>query len=127
MDKPLYVYSLPFKSTGSLTSGVQQVNETWNVSILFFMQDQSDSAVDQNDESVMQAEIEILTICEQAASKMLHYMNENTLSDDLSDAADQLNINSFSKDPAIKDTPNILTGIVLTMNITVPDSFNYCC
>lgn len=126
LRKPLCIYSLPFRSTGSFTNQAYPLNETWIVEILFYMQDQADSAIDQNDPDVLQAEMEILSTAENAASKFLHYFNENMLSDELSDSADKLTILSFSKTPAIKDT-GLLTGFVLSMNVTVPDDFNYCC
>ena len=126
LAKPLLIYCLPFQSTGSLTNGVLQTNESWQLTIMFLQQDQADSAIDQNDTEALQAEMEILTVCENAATKFLHYFNENLLTDELSEAADQLTINSFTKTPAIKDTM-MLTGIILTMNVTVGDSFNYCC
>jgi hypothetical protein len=91
------------------------------------MQDQGDSAIDQNNENSIQSEIEILTIAENAASKFIHYVNANQLNDDLSDAADQLTVVSFTKSPAIKDTAQLLTGFLVTINILVPDSFDYCC
>jgi hypothetical protein len=126
-NQPLYIYSLPFTSTGSLTGSTQQVNETWQANLIFYMQDQGDSAIDQNNENSIQSEIEILTIAENAASKFIHYVNANQLNDDLSDAADQLTVVSFTKSPAIKDTAQLLTGFLVTINILVPDSFDYCC
>lgn len=126
-DKPLYIYSLPFTSSGSLTEATQQVNETWQVNLIFYMQDQEDSSIDQNNEDGLQDEIRILTIAENAASKFIHFVNENELSDDLSDAADKLTLVSFSKNPAIKDTAQILTGFLVTLNLLVPDDFDYCC
>ena len=101
------------------------MQETWNVSLIFFMWDRPDSAIDQNDQDKMQAEIEILTICENAASKFIHYVNENTINDELSQAADMLTLNSFTKTPAIKDAHR--TGFVVTLNLLVPDQFDYCC
>lgn len=126
-NKPLYIYSLPFTSTGSLTGTTMQVNETWQVNLIFYMQDKADSAIDQNQENSIQAEIEILTIVENASSKFLHYVNENQLTDDLSEAADRLTVVSFNKSPAIKDTAQMLTGFLLTLNLLVPDDFDYCC
>jgi len=126
-NRPLYIYSLPFTSSGSLTATTMQVNEVWQANLIFYMQDQGDSAIDQNQENSMQAEIEILTIVENAASKFIHYVNENELNEDLSLAADKLTINSFTKSPAIKDTAQMLTGFLVTLNLLVPDDFDYCC
>ena len=126
-DRPLYVYCLPFRSNGNLTNQTRQVNETWEVNVIFYMQDRAESGIDQNDQDKMQDEIRILTICEEAANRFIHFMNENELSDDLSDAADQLTVLSFTKAPVIKDTAQMLTGFIVTMNLLVPDSFVYCC
>lgn len=124
-DKPLFIYSFPFQSSGNLAGGIRQVQESWTATLVFFMLDRPDSAIDQNDQDKMQAEIEILTICENAAAKFIHYVNENTINDDLSKAADMITINNFTKTPAIKDGHR--TGFVVTLNLLVPDQFNYCC
>ena len=125
-NKPLYIFCLPFTSSGGLTQQVRQVNETWQVNLLFYMQDRSDSGMDQNDDEKIQDEIRILSITENAASKFIHLLNENQINTDLSDAADSLTVVSFSKRPAIKDTSYLLTGMMVTINILVPDDFDYC-
>jgi len=47
-NDPLYIYSLPFTSTGSLTATTQQVNEAWQANLIFYMQDQADTPITQN-------------------------------------------------------------------------------
>jgi len=121
----LYIYCLPFTSTGGVVGGAQ-INETWQVNLIFYMMDRPDSAIDQNDQDVMQAEIRTLTITEESANRFLRLVHGNTIDDSLEAAAEKLTISSFTKGNAIKDTAQLLTGTVLTLNIIVPDDFNYC-
>jgi hypothetical protein len=125
-DKPLYVHLLPLTSSGSVIND-SYPNETWVITILFYMQDNESSAIDQNDTDSLQKEMEVLTITEKACNKFLRQFNENSINDELEAAGDQLTITSFQKATAIKDTASMLTGIALTMNVQVPDSFDYCC
>ena len=95
-DRPLYVFSLPFESSGSFTDSAQ-VDEEWTCSLIFYMQDRPDSAIDQNDQDSMQDEIKTLTVTEEAANKFLRLCNENDINDDLETASNKLIINNFTK------------------------------
>lgn len=121
----LYVYCLPFTSNGSTVGGAQ-INETWEVNIIFYMLDKPDSAIDQNNQNQMQDEIRTLTITEQSANRFLRLVQVNDINEGLESASDLITIDSFSKSNAIKDTAQMLTGTLLTLNLTVPDNFNYC-
>ena len=121
----LYVFCLPFTSNGTMVGGAQ-INETWQVNLIFYMMDRPDSAIDQNDQDVMQAEIRTLTITEESANRFIRLVHGNTINSALEAAAEKLTITSFTKGNAIKDTAQLLTGTVLTLNIIVPDDFNYC-
>jgi len=122
--KALFCYSLPFTSSGSFVP--PQANEEWVVTLIFYQLDQPDSGIDQNDQDKMQGTIKTLAVTEEAANIFLRLANSNSISDDLSKASEKLTISRFSKEPAIRDTAQLLTGIVLTLNIRVPDRFNYC-
>lgn len=125
-NKPLYVYSLPFTASGGFTSA-QQLDQTWQINLIFYMRDQADSGIDQNDQTSMQDEIATLTVTDQAADIFLHLFNDNEITADLEAASELVTVVSFSKSNAIKDTAQLLTGTVLTLNVRVDDAFNYCC
>ncbi len=123
-DQSLYAYCLPFTSTGVLTG--PQFDETWQINIIFYMKDKVDSSIDQNDQDVIQDEIRTLTITEQSANRFLRLFNANSIDSALEKSSDRLNISSFTKGNAIKDTASMLTGTLLTLNVKVPDDFDYC-
>ena len=81
---------------------------------------------DQNDQDVMQDEIRTLTITEQTANRFLRLVHGNTVNSVLEAASEKLTISSFTKSNAIKDTAQLLTGTALTLNLIVPDDFDYC-
>jgi len=124
-DEGLFAFCLPFTSTGSTVGGAQ-INETWEVNIIFYMRDNPDSSIDQNDQDVIQDEIRTLTITEQSANRFLRLVHGNAINDSLEAASEKLSINSFSKSNAIKDTAQLLTGTLLTLSLIVPDDFDYC-
>lgn len=124
-NKGLYVYCLPFTSGGDFIGGAQ-INEAWEVNLIFYQYDRADSMIDQNDQGVMQDEIKTLTITEESANRFLRLVHGNTINDSLSAASEKITITSFSKSNAIKDTAQLLTGTLLTLSLRVSDSFNYC-
>lgn len=123
--KGLVVFCLPFVSTGTTVGGAQ-INELWEVNILFYMDDEPDSAIDQNNQDVIQDEIKTLTITEQSANRFLRLVHGNTINRNLEAASEKIKIESFTKSNAIKDTAYLLTGTLLTLSLRVPDDFNYC-
>jgi hypothetical protein len=125
-NKPLYVYSLPFTASGGFNTS-QQLDQTWQINLIFYMRDQADSAIDQNDQDTIQDEIATLTVTDQAADKFIHLFNDNDINTDLEAASELITVISFSKSNAIKDTAQLLTGTVLTLNVRVDDRFDYCC
>jgi hypothetical protein len=116
VDRTVYVFVLPFVSSGSLTSNTSQVNETWQINVIFYQQDRPPSGIDQNDQDNIQQEIEILTRTNDYCDTFIRTINE----------ADDLLITNFSKGNAIKDTAHQLTGTTLSMSLRVFDTFNYC-
>lgn len=125
-NKPLYIHLLPFTSSGSVVNGYYPT-ERWNINLLFYMQDDESSGLDENDTETLQDEMNILTITEQAASKFIREFNNNDISDALTKSSERLTIVSWTKGAAIKDTSAMLTGIALNMVVQVPDDFDYCC
>ena len=124
-NKPVYVYSLPFISSGGYTTS-QQADENWQVNLFVYQQDQPDSGIDQNDQVSMQAEARILSITKQVVDKIVHYVNDNTISEDLEYASEFITVTSFNCQPVIRDTAQMLTGWLVTLNLKVDDSFDYC-
>jgi hypothetical protein len=125
------MYLLPFQSSGNYTTA-QQSNETWQVNFMVYQKDEPDTAIDQNDPEALQTEMEILTTTEDVVSKIIHYINYPIFDTDtattqaLQDASEFITILNFTKVPAIKDTAQILTGWLVSLNLQVDDSFNYC-
>jgi hypothetical protein len=107
---------LPFTSSGSLTDSVQQVNETYQINLIFYKQDRLPSGIDQNDQDNQQEEISILSQTNYYADEFIRRVNE----------ADDITIQNFSKGNAIKDTAHLLTGTTLSISVRIWDSFDYC-
>lgn len=124
-DKPLYIFMLPLSSTGSTLDSSPV--ESWTLSLIFYQRDEADSAINQNNEGVMQDEMRILSITSSAADKFLRLFIQNTINDDLEAASDGVTISNFRKGNAIKDTAYMLTGTTLDITFSVRDSFDYCC
>ena len=122
--KTIYVMLLPLMSSGSVASSV---NESYTVNIMVFMQDRADSGTNLNASDVLQKEMEILTQTNYIVDQLVRKLSDNDISNALHRSSDLLVISSFSKDNAIKVTSQLLTGTTLTMNIIIPDQFNYCC
>ena len=112
----VYAFSLPFVSSGSLTDSVQQVNETYQINLIFYRQDRLPSGIDQNDQDIQQEEIAILSQTNAYADEFVRRVNAN----------EDIVITNFSKGNAIKDTAHLLTGTTLSISLRILDSFDYC-
>ena len=112
----VYAFCLPFTSSGSLTDSVQQVNETYQINLIFYKQDRLPSGIDQNDQDSQQEEISILSQTNYYADEFIRRVNE----------ADDITILNFSKGNAIKDTAHLLTGTTFSISVRIWDSFDYC-
>lgn len=124
-DKPLYLFMLPLSSNGSILDS--SPIESWTLSLIFYQRDEADSAINQNNEGVMQDEMRTLSITSSAADKFLRLFGQNSINEDLEEASDGVTISNFTKGNAIKDTAYMLTGTTLDITFSVRDSFNYCC
>lgn len=120
---PLVVLSLPFTSSGGF---VPTLSEIYVANFVFYMKDEMDGSLDENDQEVMQQTLEVLSLTNQAADEFLRLSDMNVINEDLEQASGLLTIQSFTKGNAIKDN-DLLTGTTLTMNLSVSDSFDYCC
>jgi hypothetical protein len=119
-------FCLPFISSGSVVEGGGQIAETWEVNVIFYKKDQMPTGINQNDEQAQQVEIQVLSATTDIADEFVRNFNFNEYTDALESASEKLDLLSFSKAPAIKDTAHILTGTVVTMRVQVPDDFDYC-
>lgn len=122
----IVVFCLPFISSGGIVPGGGQVAETWEVNIIFYKKDSLPSGLNQNDESGLQTEINILRQTNELADSFLRNFNYNIFTEALESASEKLDLVSFNKSNAIKDTAHVLTGTVLSMRVQVPDDFDYC-
>ena len=122
----LVAFCLPFISTGSVVDGGGQIAEVWEVNLIFYKKDSLPSGINQNDEEAQQQEIQILTATNVIADGFIRNFNYNTYTDALEASSEKLDVLSFSKNNAIKDTAHILTGTVVSIRVRVPDDFDYC-
>jgi len=121
-----YIYILPFSSAGSINQTTEKPEETWNIGLFIYKQDRMDSGADQNDPTILQDEMELVDDAMYFADELIRLANFNTITDALNRASQQLSITSFGKEPAIKETAHLLTGVLVNMSIQVPDNFDYC-
>ena len=124
-DQPITCLSLPFMSNGNSVNSV--LPETYVLKFIFYQQDKADGSMDQNDQSKQQDTIQTLSSTWDVADRFIRLFNSNSINDDMERASEMLTINSYSKNPAIRDTSFQLTGTVLEMSVGFPDNFNYCC
>jgi hypothetical protein len=120
------VWLLPLQSSGSLTSNAYQVNRAFTVNLIFYRHDAPGSEIDQNSQDTIASEMSVLSQSDQLAEEFLRLFNQNSITDDLQDASEELEVQSFSTDNVIKDNQYFLTGTLLNMTVQVPDEFNYC-
>lgn len=125
-DDFLYVYLFPLTSSISLTDDAYQVIQLYTINMIFYKRDRLDSANDQNNEDVISPEMSALQESSLAAGKFLRAFNFNNYTDELEKASEKLIIRSASTQTAIKDTSHVLTGTNLTINVEVPEGFDYC-
>lgn len=122
-DSPVILLSLPFVSNGSFSPNL---NETYQCNFVFYQRDEMDGSLDQNSQANMQQTLEILSQTNAACDEFLRLVDFNQISDTLETNSDLITIQSFSKGNAIRDN-EVMTGTTLTLNISVADSFDYCC
>lgn len=94
-------------------NGVSNFQKTWNINIIFYQKDTTDSLPKQYNH--------ILDTTDTLVDKFVNLIN--LLDDDLYDF---LVLSGINQQSFVKVTAHILTGWILTFNLTVPDSFDYC-
>lgn len=122
-DQPIALLSLPFTSSGS---AVDFITEIYVANFVFYMKDEPDGSLDQNNQGDLQQTLEILALTNQAVDEFLRLSDMNKITEELEYASDRMTIQSFTKGNAIRNN-QVLTGTTLTLNISVPDDFDYCC
>lgn len=123
-NQGLTCWSLPFTSSMSFDPNFSR---SWNLSFVFYQQDEPDSDMDQNDQSKMQESIRTLSNTDRAVGIFIRLFESNSINTALDEASQKLLITSVSTEPAIRDTAQQLTGTLLTMTAQFPDDFDYCC
>lgn len=119
------VYILPFSKNGTIGES-QKPDDVWNVGIFLFKQDRIDSDMDENNAQVFQDEMTLVDEAFNFADQLVRYMNFNQFNAELQNASETINIQSFSAEPSIKEFGNMMTGVLVSMVIEVPDNFQYC-
>lgn len=122
---PVFWCLLP-NSTGDINFDSQQVEETWNVSVLIYNTDDLDNEVNANAMNVSSQSVNTLKTTNDLADKFIRLFNQNELSDSLQASSELLDITSVNKEPFVNDTAHCLTGWGINMSVKVPDEFDYC-
>ena len=125
--KTIYVMLLPFKSRGTGKTSTSNVDETYNLNMIVYMQDRVDSGINRNASDVLQKEMEILDQTWYIATQLERKIDDNNITPKLQRASDLLQLKTFDKEASVKDTAMLLTGTTINMTIKIPDQFNYCC
>jgi len=124
-EDTVYVFALPFQFSGEFDNIITPKRSV-TISMFIFKQDCLGSEVDQNDQSILQAEMAILSDCKRLAEEFITKFNQNTLTAELEASSDKVSIESYTLQPAIKNTSLQLTGYTVDLDITALDTFNYC-
>lgn len=119
-------WSLPFISSGTFTEIGQQFNEIVTINVLIYKQDQMGSEIDQNSPEITSEEIQVLSQTKDIADEFVRQFNFNSISSSTQEVSEELEILSVSFDNLIKDNDYLLTGTFISMQVGVPDEFDYC-
>ena len=125
-ESGIVVWSLPFTATAGFTDTAQQFNKTYTVNIIFYKKDYLGSEMDQDDRYRTQDEIQILEQTSDLADAFVRKFNFNDISIDVAELSELLEITSVTFDTVIKDNDYLLTGTLLSLDVLVPDEFDYC-
>lgn len=124
--KPVYAWMLPLTANGTVNVNFNP-QTVWQLNIIFYKRDEVNSAIDQNDPTVLQDEMKTLALTSDIVDRFLRTFIENDINDELESASNLLTVQNYSIGNAIKDTASLLTGTTLTINFLVSDTFDYCC
>lgn len=115
-----YIWLDPLTST--ILIGEDQVNfvEQYNISLVFYGFDAPDSTQDQY--KLILDETDVLV------QKFLRDLQNDLLNDDttIQLTSNNIAISGIAKQPVIKVMADVLTGWIVTFNLTVPDNYDYC-
>lgn len=96
-------------------NNTENYQKTWNVRMLFYQLDYKDSLPDQYSKILNDMDTIVDMFVQQLNGAYSWETGPVTLT-----------LSSISQQPFIKATGDILTGWIVTFNLTVPDDFNYC-
>jgi hypothetical protein len=115
-NRDFLIWLSPMRSTGTFPNQGNRLFNTYNVELAFYHRDEGSSTneVTRN----------ILELTDKASIQYLLDLNQSIESTDT--IQDSVTIESISREPFIKVSSHILTGILLTFRITLPDDFKYC-
>lgn len=113
-----YVWCDPLTSTINITDGLV-VTETYRVNMVFYKYDAADST-----EAAYKL---ILDQTDDLVQEFIRDINEDlTLGSVATLTTGNTEIANISKQPVIKVMADVLTGWIVTFDLTVPDKFDYC-
>jgi hypothetical protein len=109
---PFVVLDPPRAVPGYTVNNVSNYSKIWLIQMAFYA---ADKAAATGNESA-----KILDDMDAFVDDFINKLNF------YSDQASDIVLTSFSQEPFIKSTANILTGYILTFQMQVPDNFDYC-
>lgn len=115
-NKSVLIWLTPLKRTGSFLNRSNRLFLNWSVELAFYQKDDKDS---DNEGS-----LSILKTSDKILLKYLLDLNQEVV--DIDNASDDVEIVNINVTPFIKQTSHVMTGHIVTFNITLPDDFNYC-
>lgn len=108
-----------FVTTGEMSAtavyavdGTYNFSKRWSVTMIFYKQDREDSAME--DYSLILDEVD------EAVDRFYNDLNF------FASKSEQILLTNFNQQPVIKATAHILTGFILSFQITAQDDFTYC-
>lgn len=125
-NQGILFWCLPFISSGSFTDIGQQFNETVVINCLIYKQDYMGSELTQDTPETTSDEIDVLYQTKEIADQFIRKFNFNELSVEAMEASEALEIQSITFDNVIKDNDYLLTGTLISINVNIPDDFDYC-
>ena len=115
-NRDFLIWLSPLRSTGTFPNQGNRLFNTYTVELAFYHRDEGSSDNDTTRN--------ILELTDKASIQYLLDLNQSIETGN--EFQDSVTIESISREPFIKVSSHILTGILLTFRITLPDDFKYC-
>jgi hypothetical protein len=115
-NRQTLIWLSPMVATGSFPNKLNRLFKAYRIELAFYQRD----AIDNTNEQTR----DILYTADKVLTKYLLDLNDEVV--DIDNGVDDVEITNINQEPFIRVTSHILTGFLVTFNITLPDDFNYC-